>query len=53
MLHIRTIFFHILAKLLGYGGIALEQILARHAGLTGGTARIYYIGRILQSLTDV
>ncbi len=50
MFHIRTIGLDILAKLLGNLGIALEQILTCHAGLTGSSSGRHDVFRILESL---
>ena len=53
VLHVRAISLEVFAELRSDLGIAFQQVLARHAGLAGRTARRYDVSRIGQRLPDV
>ena len=53
MLHIGTVLAHVLAELCGNLGIALQKVLAGHAGLTGGATAAHHVAGTRQSLADI
>ena len=53
VLHVRAVGLDVLAELFGDLGVAFQQVLARHAGLAGRTARRHDVSRIGQRLADV